>query len=166
MWFHLPFEMGKTRHMELRTPHPLPPAPPGPNFCRHFLGVPFFLGGVRPKKGPKCLEPSFFPFFSQVWGVLTKHGLKPSQIGRPSQNCSKKHLGVDQKVLARSYVFGDHSSWLKSLRERSAMEFAKETYCFAKDSALDSWRHACALTYLQIPLPCRYGDTQNLHLHY
>ena len=37
-------------------------------------------------------------------------------------------LGVDQKVLARSYVFGDHSSWLKSLRERSAMEFAKEVY--------------------------------------
>ena len=35
--------------------------------------------------------------------------------------------GVDQKVLARSYVFGDHSSLFKSLRERSAMEFAKET---------------------------------------
>ena len=34
-------------------------------------------------------------------------------------------MGVDQKVLARSYVFGDHSSWLKLLRERSAMEFAK-----------------------------------------
>ena len=64
-------------------------------------------------------------------------------------------MGVDQKVLARSYVFGDHSSWLKFLRERSAMEFAKETYFFAKDSALDSWRHACALTYLQTPLPCR-----------
>ena len=43
------------------------------------------------------------------------------------------HMGVDQKVLARSYVFGDHSSWLKFLRERSAMEFAKETYFFAKD---------------------------------
>ena len=35
------------------------------------------------------------------------------------------------------------------------MEFAKETYFFAKDSALDFWRHACALTYLQTPLPCR-----------
>ena len=38
------------------------------------------------------------------------------------------YVGVDQKVLARSYVFGDHSFWLKSLRERSAMEFANETY--------------------------------------
>ena len=66
------------------------------------------------------------------------------------------YMGVDQKVLARSYVFGDHSSWLKFLRERSAMEFAKETsFFFAKDSVLDSWRHACALTYLQTPLPCR-----------
>ena len=74
-------------------------------------------------------------------------------------------MGVVQKVLARSYVFGDHSSWLKSLRERSAMEFAKETYFFAKDSALDSWRHACALTLLQTPLPCRSGSTQHLHLH-
>ena len=52
------------------------------------------------------------------------------------------YLGVDQKVLARSYVFGDHSSWLKSLCERSAMEFAKET----KESALDSWRGMC--TYI------------------
>ena len=34
-------------------------------------------------------------------------------------------MGVDQKVLARSYVFGDHSSLFKSLRERSTMEFAK-----------------------------------------
>ena len=76
------------------------------------------------------------------------------------------YVGVDQKVLARSYVFGDHSSWLKSLRERSAMEFAKETYFFAKDSALNSWRPACALAYLQTPLPCREGDTQHLHLHY
>ena len=65
------------------------------------------------------------------------------------------YIWVDEKVLARSYVFGDHSSWLKSLRERSAMEFAKETFFSAKDSALDSWRHACALTYLQTPLPCR-----------
>ena len=44
----------------------------------------------------------------------------------------KAYMGVDQKVLARSYVFGDHSSWLKSLRERSAMEFAKETYFFSR----------------------------------
>ena len=75
-------------------------------------------------------------------------------------------MGVDQKVLARSYVFGDHSSWLKFLRERSAMEFAKEAYFFAKGSALNSWRPACALTYLQTPLPCTEGDTQHLHLHY
>ena len=30
----------------------------------------------------------------------------------------------------------------------------KKPFFFAKDSALDSW-HACALTYLQTPLPCR-----------
>ena len=62
---------------------------------------------------------------------------------------------VDQKILIRNYVFGDHSSWLKFLRERSAMEFAKELFFFVKDSVLDSWRHACALTYLQTPLPYR-----------
>ena len=86
--------------------------------------------------------------------------------GFPCLGPADVNMGVDQKVLARSYVFGDHSSWLKSLRERSAMEFAKETYFFAKDSALNSWRPACALAYLQTPLPCREGDTQHLHLHY
>ena len=85
---------------------------------------------------------------------LTKTALETKQQQRLidcTQACVCAYVGVDQKVLARSYVFGDHSSWLKSLRERSAMEFAKETYFFA----LDSWSHACALTYLQTPLPCR-----------
>ena len=45
--------------------------------------------------------------------------------GKPVRNTSKPpvqkggleallHMGVDQKVLARSYAFGHHSSWLKS----------------------------------------------------
>ena len=61
-------------------------------------------------------------------------------------------MGVDQKVLARSYVFGDHSCLSKSLRERSAMEFAKETFFFAKDSALGSWRHPVHL-HISDPAP-------------
>ena len=67
-------------------------------------------------------------------------------------------MGVDQKVLARSYVFGDHSSLFKSLRERSAMEFAKETsFFFAKDSALGSWRHP---VHLHICRPCSLVDRE------
>ena len=55
--------------------------------------------------------------------------------------------GVDQKVLARSYAFGDHSSWLKSLRERSAMEFAKETYFVRERFRVGFWE-ACLCTYI------------------
>ena len=55
-------------------------------------------------------------------------------------------MGVDHKVLARNYVFGEHWCWSKSLCERSATEFAKEMF-LQKGSALalDSWRHDCAL---------------------
>ena len=67
------------------------------------------------------------------------------------------HMGVDQKVLARSYVFGDHSSLFKSLRERSAMEFAKETLFSATDSALGSWRHP---VHLHICRPCSLVDRE------
>ena len=35
--------------------------------------------------------------------------------------------------------------------------WSSRTYFFAKEFALDFWRHACALTYLQTPLPCRGG---------
>ena len=48
------------------------------------------------------------------------------------------------------YIFGDHWWLFKSPRERSAMEFAKETLTFEKDFALGSLRHACSLEYVQV----------------
>ena len=53
--------------------------------------------------------------------------------------CECVYVGVDQKVLARSYVFGDHLSWLKSLRERSAMEFGDGV----RDGGLPVHLHIC-----------------------
>ena len=65
------------------------------------------------------------------------------------------NMGVDQKVLARSYASGDHLSWLKSLREGSVMEFAKEIYIYMFRERFRVGWHACALTYLQTPPPFR-----------
>ena len=60
------------------------------------------------------------------------------------------YMGVDQKVLARRYVFGDHSSLFKSLRERSAMEFAKETFFFFRERFRVGFLEAsCALAYFR-----------------
>ena len=53
----------------------------------------------------------------------------------------------------------------QSLRERSAMKFAKETSSFFRERFRVGFLDAsCALAYLQTPLPCRQGDTQHLYL--
>ena len=74
------------------------------------------------------------------WGRREYH-IDRHVLCLPPKVIAYQDMGVDQKVLTRSSVFGDHSSLFKSLRERSAMEFAKETVFSAKDSALGSWMH-------------------------
>ena len=54
-------------------------------------------------------------------------------------------MGVDQKVLARSHVFGGHRCLFKSLCERSAMEFAKEA-CFVRERFCVGFLEACLCT--------------------
>ena len=66
------------------------------------------------------------------------------------------HMGVDQKALARNYVFGNHSSGLKNPPRKIGEGVCKINCLFflAEDSALVSWRYACALTCLQTRHPC------------